>query len=430
MKGRVAVEHDDVAVEAPELGRRLQDGVAGAELLGLVDDAELGVDGARGGGDRLGAVAGDEDAPLGLDGAGGGQRVGEERRAGERMQDLGQVRVHPGALAGGEHDDGDGHAGGASSGKRVRRFLAGVVRRGKTAPDQILFQIPPILGERGRGSGQGRTMRVAVFDLDGTLADTSADLIAAANAALAEAGVGGRLDPRRDRAVAFAGGRAMLRAGLARVAAVDEAEVDRLYPRLLELYGLGLAVHTRLYDGGGGGARAPGGRRAGCSGSAPTSRSGWRRCSSRRWGSTGGFAVLLGADSLPLRKPDPRHVLETIARGGGVPERAVLVGDTVTDRDAARAAGVPCVLVGFGPEGAARGAAGAGGGGRALRRAAGGAGAAGAGVTGGGLIGRRFTPGGGSFDLMRPVPDVVPRPRAARIAGALPRTRPRGSLPC
>ncbi|WP_297970389.1 HAD hydrolase-like protein [uncultured Amaricoccus sp.] len=37
-------------------------------------------------------------------------------------------------------------------------------------------------------------MRAAVFDLDGTLADTSADLIAAANGALAEAGVGARLD--------------------------------------------------------------------------------------------------------------------------------------------------------------------------------------------------------------------------------------------
>ena len=60
-------------------------------------------------------------------------------------------------------------------------------------------------------------MRVAVFDLDGTLADTSADLIAAANGALAEAGVGARLDAARDRAVAFAGGRAMLRAGLARL---------------------------------------------------------------------------------------------------------------------------------------------------------------------------------------------------------------------
>ena len=43
-------------------------------------------------------------------------------------------------------------------------------------------------------------MRVAVFDLDGTLADTSADLIAAANGALAEAGIGA--PPRSARATA------------------------------------------------------------------------------------------------------------------------------------------------------------------------------------------------------------------------------------
>lgn len=196
-------------------------------------------------------------------------------------------------------------------------------------------------------------MRVAVFDLDGTLADTAADLIAAANGALAEAGLGTRLDVARDRAVAFAGGRAMLRAGLAPLGgSAVEAEVDRLYPRLLELYGLGLAVHTRLYDG----ARAALDRLAG---------RGWALgiCTNKperlavdliaALGVGERFAVLLGADSLPWRKPDPRHVLETIARAGGVPERAVLIGDTVTDRDAAAAAGVPCVLVGFGPQGRA-----------------------------------------------------------------------------
>ena len=174
----------------------------------------------------------------------------------------------------------------------------------------------------------------------------------------------------------------MLRAGLARVGAADEAEVDRLYPRLLELYGAALAVQTRLYDG----AEAALDRleaagwglgdlhqQAGAAGAA---------AGARRWGSAGRFAVLLGADSLPWRKPDPRHLLETIARAGGEPARAVLVGDTVTDRDAARAAGVPCVLVGFGPDGAGVAGARAGGGGRAFRRAAGGAGAAGAEVRG------------------------------------------------
>ena len=193
-------------------------------------------------------------------------------------------------------------------------------------------------------------MRVAVFDLDGTLADTSADLIAAANGTLAEAGVGARLDAARDRAVAFAGGRAMLRAGLARLGAVNEAEVDRLYPRLLELYGLGLAVHTRLYDGAGAALDRleAGGWALGICTNKPE---GLARGLIEALGLGGRFAALLGADSLPWRKPDPRHLLETIARLGGVPERAVLVGDTVTDRDAARAAGVPCVLVGFGPDG-------------------------------------------------------------------------------
>jgi phosphoglycolate phosphatase len=196
-------------------------------------------------------------------------------------------------------------------------------------------------------------MRVAVFDLDGTLADTAEDLIAAANGALAGAGLGAPLDPGRDRAVAFAGGRAMLREGFARRgAAPDEAAVTRLYPRLLELYGADIARHTRLYDGA-------------AAALARLADAGWALgvCTNKpvalaaalldQLGVAGRFAALLGADSLAFRKPDPRHVWETIARAGGVPARAALVGDTVTDLEAARAAGIPCVLVGFGPEGAA-----------------------------------------------------------------------------
>ena len=79
-------------------------------------------------------------------------------------------------------------------------------------------------------------MRVAVFDLDGTLADTSADLIAAANGALAEAGLGRRsIPPATSRSPSPAAGRCCAR-GWRRREAQDEAEVDRLYPRLLEIY--------------------------------------------------------------------------------------------------------------------------------------------------------------------------------------------------
>ena len=58
-----------------------------------------------------------------------------------------------------------------------------------------------------------------VFDLDGTLADTSGDLIAAANACFTDRGLGPLLDPVADAGIAFHGGRAMLRAGYARMPA-------------------------------------------------------------------------------------------------------------------------------------------------------------------------------------------------------------------
>lgn len=190
--------------------------------------------------------------------------------------------------------------------------------------------------------GLGRTaMRVAVFDLDGTLADTGADLIAAANAALGAP----LLDPERHRATAFAGGRAMLRAGLG---PGHEDEVERLYPVLLDAYAQAIAVETRLYDGAEAALdaiEAAGWRLAICT----NKPEGLARALLGALGVLDRFPVLLGADTLAWKKPDPRHLLEAVSQSGGVRELAVLVGDTVTDREAARAAGIPCVLVGFGP---------------------------------------------------------------------------------
>ena len=144
----------------------------------------------------------------------------------------------------------------------------------------------------------------------------------------------------------------MLRRGLAGPdGGIDEAAVERLYPRLLARYGEGIAVETRLYEG----AAAALGR---------LDATGWGLavCTNKPEGLAvrlldalgigGRFRAVVGADTLAWRKPDPRHLTGTIARAGGVPERAVLVGDTVNDREAARGARVPCVLVGFGPEGA------------------------------------------------------------------------------
>jgi phosphoglycolate phosphatase len=60
------------------------------------------------------------------------------------------------------------------------------------------------------------------------------------------------------------------------------------------------------------------------------------------------FPVVLGADSRPYRKPDPRHLIDTVTDLGGDPASAVMVGDSETDSLTAQAAGIPCILVTFG----------------------------------------------------------------------------------
>jgi phosphoglycolate phosphatase len=60
------------------------------------------------------------------------------------------------------------------------------------------------------------------------------------------------------------------------------------------------------------------------------------------------FAAITGQDTFGFRKPDPRHLIETIRLADGDPARAVMVGDSATDIDTAKAARVPVVAVSFG----------------------------------------------------------------------------------
>ena len=60
------------------------------------------------------------------------------------------------------------------------------------------------------------------------------------------------------------------------------------------------------------------------------------------------FAAITGRDTFPVCKPDPRHLLGTIARANCDPARAVMVGDSNTDLKTANSAGVPFIGVTFG----------------------------------------------------------------------------------
>lgn len=194
-------------------------------------------------------------------------------------------------------------------------------------------------------------MKTVIFDLDGTLADTSGDLIAAANSCFRAMGAGDLLDPRGDAGTALRGGRAMLKLGMGRLGrSEDEATLDRYYPVLLEAYREAIDVHTVIYPGAMEAIEVlkTAGYGVGICTNKPEALA---ELLLQRLDVRHVFASMIGADTLAVRKPDPEPLYEAARRAGGDPRRCVLIGDSDTDRNTARAAGVPSVLVTFGPAG-------------------------------------------------------------------------------
>ena len=194
-------------------------------------------------------------------------------------------------------------------------------------------------------------MRTVIFDLDGTLADTSADLIEAANNRFRALGYGDLLDPVADAATAFQGGRAMLRLGFGRVEAVaNEVLVEREYLPFLDAYQGCLSKNTTFYSGAIEAVKEliSMGYKVGICTNKPATLA---EQLMQDLGARDLFGSLVGADTLPVRKPDPAPYLAAVDRAGGSLKKSVLVGDTITDRKTATAAGVPVILVTFGPDG-------------------------------------------------------------------------------
>ncbi|RLJ60342.1 phosphoglycolate phosphatase [Litoreibacter meonggei] len=192
-------------------------------------------------------------------------------------------------------------------------------------------------------------MRTVIFDLDGTLADTSGDLLAAANVCFRGLGHGDVLTTATDGGTAVKGVRAMLALGFDRLGLnYTDADIDAHFPVVVDAYGKDISSRTTIY---------PGAREA-------VSRlrdAGYKVgiCTNKPEGLAEQlmaaldfrdvFHSLVGADTLPVRKPDPLPFVEAVKRAGGDPARAVLVGDTQTDRDTSTNAGAPSILVTFGP---------------------------------------------------------------------------------
>ena len=185
--------------------------------------------------------------------------------------------------------------------------------------------------------------RTLLLDLDGTLVDTVPDLTAALNRLMRARS----LPPFSPEEVAgmVGDGVAVLvgRAFAARGEAPDQTAV----PEFSADYAAHVAVDSRVYP------------------NVATvlqnlRRDGWSLavCSNKPEGAARrlldavGLLPLLcavgGGDSFTVRKPNPGHLLATLACAPGTIDRTVMLGDHRNDVVAARAAGIACIFAGWG----------------------------------------------------------------------------------
>lgn len=186
-----------------------------------------------------------------------------------------------------------------------------------------------------------------VFDLDGTLVDTAPDLLRALNDTLDLEGLPHPPASQVKRLVGQ-GARALIERGAAFAGARFSAErIDQLTAAFIEFYRADIAGKSRAYPG------VPealtqladaGAKLAVCT----NKRTDLSVQLLEALGLAIRFSAIVGADAVRERKPHPEHYRAAVTRAGGVVRRSLMVGDSIADVAAAKAAGAPAVVVRFG----------------------------------------------------------------------------------
>lgn len=182
------------------------------------------------------------------------------------------------------------------------------------------------------------------FDLDGTLLDTSGDLAAAVNHALASIDRP-PLSVEAVKPMIGGGARRMLEHGLAATGGCDPATLDILHRRLLDHYEANLAVHTRPFPGAIDAIDAMAAKGVAL-GLMTNKLERFARAILDELGLTARFASIVGGDTVGVSKPSPVPIQAMVAQCGG--GSAAFVGDSIFDVQAAQAAGLPVIACSFG----------------------------------------------------------------------------------
>ena len=194
--------------------------------------------------------------------------------------------------------------------------------------------------------------RILVLDLDGTLVDSVPDLLASCNRVMARRGLAPFTAPEVTAMVGDGAPALVGKLMAARNRPATPADLDDF----LSDYMAHPAALTRPYPGAAAALdhlAAAGWTMAVCTNKPEAAA----RLLLGELGLLPRFAAIAGGDTYAVRKPDPGHLLQTIAAAGGAAAGAVMVGDHHNDMAAAHAAGVPAIFAawGYGPSAMAHG---------------------------------------------------------------------------
>lgn len=183
------------------------------------------------------------------------------------------------------------------------------------------------------------------FDLDGTIIDTAPDLVRVLNLVIAEEGLGETEYIAARNQVGF-GAKKLIREACARENhPIDEARVDELWHLFIKLYDEDIAQLSKPFPGVIETLRLL--RGDGYELSVCTNKPGYlARKLIKALKMEKFFVRTIGSGDGVRSKPSASHIYA--AAGHRNPDRIVMIGDSMPDVMAARAAGVPSILMRYG----------------------------------------------------------------------------------
>jgi phosphoglycolate phosphatase len=197
------------------------------------------------------------------------------------------------------------------------------------------------MDKNGQVTDMPQKRHTLVFDLDGTLVDSAADIAAAANAMLAELGAPALDLPQIKRMIGDGTPKLMERVLAASGLSIAVAEI---MPRFMVFYDRYATQQVTLYPGVRETLRglSTAGYQLGVCTNKPTNAT---HAVLAAAGIGDLFRAVIGGDALPHRKPQPEPLWAAIEALGGTVDSSVMIGDSAVDLACAQAAGVPALIL-------------------------------------------------------------------------------------